>query len=96
MNNADETLDGEENMTPAAGPAGPAPTGPSGDDGKLPIEVWAERKGLLPRMLPGPGGERLNPHNWKFAAVQALSDGAPVTEEEFDRQVEEQGKHIIR
>ena len=65
------------------------------DDGKLPIEMWAERKEMLPQLV----GTRPNPHYWKFAAAKAFKGwaaGERVSEEEFDAAVDEQDKQITR
>jgi hypothetical protein len=74
--------------------------GGAGGGDRLTIEMWAERKGMLPQQLEGPGGRpRPNPDYWKFAAARAFkgwAEGAVVTEEEFDTAVSQQGAQVIR
>lgn len=68
-------------------------------DGKLPIEMWAEQKGMLPQLVNTSMGLRANPENWKFAAAKAFKGwaaGTRVSEQEFDEAVAEQNKSTIR
>jgi hypothetical protein len=87
-----DTYDPETTSTETAAPA-PA------DDGKQPIEAWAEAKGMLPKMQQQGGWPRLNPHYLKFAAAKGLMgwpDGQLVTEQEFDAAVARQAKEVTR
>jgi hypothetical protein len=66
---------------------------------KRPIEAWAEAKGMLPQMLDGPGGPRLNPEYWKFAAARAFkgwASDASVSEADFEAALVEQGSQVSR
>lgn len=67
--------------------------------GKESIEAWAEKRAMLPQMVEGPAGPRLNPEYWKFASARALmgwSAGQLVTEKEFDGAMSKQQKLVIR
>lgn len=57
---------------------------------ELPIETWAERKGMLPMYRQTSMGDRINPSYWKFSAAKVSlewHDGQHVTEEAFDAAV---------
>jgi hypothetical protein len=76
--------------------SGPSAERAQDDAPRGPIEVWAERKGLLPQFT---SSNRANPEYFKFAAAKGLrgwTDGQVVTEAEFDEAVKQQGEQAIR
>lgn len=65
------------------------------------IEVWAERKGMLPqwRDAGSIGGARLNPKFPLFSSAKAFRnwpEGAEVSEQDFDAAVKEANEQVIR
>jgi hypothetical protein len=72
----------------------PEPAGPGPDE--LPIETWAERKGMLPMYHRTSMGNRLNPDYGKFFAAKVSrnwNDGQHVTEQAFDAAIASLDEH---
>jgi hypothetical protein len=93
-------MNDDDEETPEPQPEPPAVHHPEDDDdGRKPVEVWAQDNELGP-ILHEPGRDpRDNPHHWKFTAAKALrkwQDGQLVTEEEFDAAIAEVSSTTIR